>query len=511
VNNSFAIEAQRRSGLLEQTSDIVEWYEIFSKEGVGNRNKRWAKDYNQTIGDVVGDYAYLAICSRCDYPLNFAPHKSRRAKDDDIQEAFEWPVPQWKDGGWPVSLLDFYTQPNSAWPISILSMGLGELVLLNVIISCIADRVYEGLRTYGLVADQISNDVLGKLRNFDYSGFVEVPGDVVQNIKDLITYVQTPEVSTNVWTLVEYVSDMFDKRTGLIGRLYGEPGGQPRSAEESQYQQQATTTRPEWINRCVEDWQTNVANRERIAAGWGVEGRSLVPTLGSRGAQLWDELIAEENPDVFVFQMNATLEANSIRKPNKAKDAQNLQQVSSYLMPLFDRYFQMTGDTKPLNTFLTALAESMEHDPAGWLLPQQEPPQPDPQEELAQQAAAENLKGKQLRNEKLQREIGGSAPMAEGGSQVTPEMMQGMQGMPGMADPSQSQLPPEIMQMIAQGQGDQIPLDVLAQLQAQAGPPAGEGRQFVPGAIPGLTPTQFEPVFKTPYPPLNDLRPLRGM
>lgn len=444
-----------------KTNDIVEWYEIWSKEGVGSRTQEVNSDATKVIDEIVGDYAYLAICAGVEYPLNLPPHLVREATDDDVRTAMDWPVPFYKDGRWPTEFLDFHKRPNSAWPIAPMAMGLGELVFLNVVISVLAERCAEACRTNGLVSDGLGPELVKALKDGSFSGWTEFPQSLAEHLKGLIHYVETPGVDRTVFEIIDRVSEMFDRRTGLTDLMYGlNPGGKvDRSATDSANKQQAVSVRPDWMARCAESWQTNIANNERIAAGWNVVGSSLVDLLGQDGAKMWDELIANEDPEVYVRQMQTTLEANSIKKPNKFRDNANLQQTVGYLLPLYKEYWQATGDPKPLNNFIQSMADAMEQDPDTWMLPEMPPPQPS-EDELAQQqaeeqrkqleieAAQENLKGKQLRNQKLESETNPPVPMA-GAMPPVEDMLTG-----AGAYPMEPQLPvdqnrtPEDMQAI---------------------------------------------------------------
>jgi hypothetical protein len=466
MTSSAANEHARLTG---KTNDIVEWYEIWSKEGVGTRTGDVQSSVAAAFEEVIGDYAYLAICSGVDYPLNMPPHLLKVATDDDARAAMDWPIPYYKDGRWPVCLLDFYERPDSAWPMAPMAMGLGELVFLNVVISVLAERCAESCRTNGLVSSALGDDIIKALKDSSFSGWTEFPQEMAANVDKLIHYVQTPGINRDVYEIIDRISEMFDRRTGLTDLMYGlNPGGKvDRSATDSANKQQAVSVRPDWMQRCAEKWQTDIANNERIAAGWNVIGPHLMELLGQDGARLWDELIANEDPEVYVRQMRTTLEANSIKKPNKFRDNANLQQTIGYVMPLLKEYWNTTGDPGPLNAYIKSMADAMEQDAESWLLPELEPPQPSEEEMAAQQAEAqrrelemaaaqENLKGKQLRNQKLESETMGPVEMVP---EMSPEMM-GVSAIPG-------EFPQEPLMPVAQDRSPEDMQEILSQLAQQ--------------------------------------------
>lgn len=425
VNHGPEDNQLRRTGEL---NDTIEWYEIWSKEGVGTRTSSVAGAAASVMDEIVGDFAYLAICADVDYPLNLPPHLLSRLKDDEVKTALDWPIPFYTDGRWPISFLDFHERPDSAWPLAPMAMGLGELVVLNVVISALCERCAEACRTNGLVSSAIGDDIMKALKDPTHSGWTEFPQEMAENVDKLIHYVQTPPVNRDVFEIIDIISGMFDRRTGLTDLMYGmNPGGKvDRSATDSANKQQAVSVRPDWMARRAEEWQTDVANNERIAAGWSVNGSDLIDLLGQDGAQMWDELIANQDPEVYVRQMRTTVEANSIKKPNKFRDNANLQQTIGYILPILKEHWNASGEAGPLNNYIKSMADAMEQDAETWLLPDTEGQQPSQEDAMAQQqaqqmeeqrrqlemaAAEENLKGKQLRNEKLESETSPPPPI----------------------------------------------------------------------------------------------------
>lgn len=252
--------------------------------------------------------------------------------------------------------------------------------------------------------------------------------------------IESPPVNFDVFRMIDYVSMLFDKRTGLSDSLYGmNVGGKvARTAADINFKEAATSVRPDWMARRVEDWQTSVANIERIYAGWSVQGKDLVPLFGPDAAQLWDSLISDEDPEVYVREMNMTVEANSIRKPNKFRDNENLARLAQYLIPELSRVAQQ-GDPSALNAFIKSLGDAMEQDVTEWLVPtpppppQQQPEMPPPQEMMPEQQMQEmppemeQMPPEAMMPEQMPVEAGPDIPMS-------PELMAAME-----------QLPPEML------------------------------------------------------------------
>ena len=301
----------------------------------------------ETMDEIVGDYAYLAIAKDVDYPLNYPPKVAHDSSDEEVEEVFQWPVPFYLDAKWPIAFLDFHDIPGSPWPLATMAMGLGELVFMNVVLSCLMERAHESCQSILAFDKSLEEDLTARIQQKDWSGLVPVDlgGNTNKKIQDMLAFVPTPDIKTDIFGVLDIIAESFDKRTGLTDLMYGlNPGGKvSRSAADAQHKESAVNVRPEEMQRRAENWQTLVANLDRIAAGWHVKGSDLEPLLTPKEATLWDQLINTE-PEIYVRQMRTTLEADSIKKPNKFRDNANLQQVIGYIMPVLTQQWQMTGD-----------------------------------------------------------------------------------------------------------------------------------------------------------------------
>ncbi|MAT51127.1 MAG: hypothetical protein CMK32_08085 [Porticoccaceae bacterium] len=394
-----------------QVGDQIVWYEVFSKCGVGTRQRGIVPDLHEAFEDVVGDFAYICVCEGVDYPLNAPPERFENAEDEQVLEMFDWPVPYYKDGRWPCAWLDFYPNPNSVWPLAPMAMGLGELIFLNTMMSVLCERSYENSRLLIAAIKGHASDAVAKIKNGSMKEVIEMNPEMQASIKDLIQVIQLPEIGFDLFKMINMVSAMFDKRTGLSELLYGmNPGGSAsRTAADINVKSEMASVRPEYMSQQVEDWQSEVANVERIAAGWKVIGDDVSPLVGMFGAQLWDQLITNDDPEIFVREMRCTVEANSIRKPNKTRDNENIQRISQYLFPELSKHAEITGDTEPINNFIEDMGAAMEQDTKRWTLPSREQ-QPDPeQEEMAKEQARLELADKSADVSKKQAETEGQS------------------------------------------------------------------------------------------------------
>lgn len=395
------------------TCPKVVWFEIFSNGGVGSRFENSMPTLHKAFDEVVGDHAYLCIARGVPFPLNMPPSRFEAAGDQEIREAFDWPVPYYKDGRWPVALLDFYPNINNPWPIAPMSMGLGELYVLNIMMAILADRAYENSRTLIGVAKHACEDLRAKLKSGAIREIVEFNADAGQSLREVVDIFKMPELSGDILQIIDYISMMFDKRTGLSELLYGGNAGgtQSRTAADATIKAEMANVRPAYMQDRVEDWQTEAANLERICAGWNVRSADVEPMFGKTLAPLWDQLISNEDPELYVRQMRATVEANSIRKPNKVKDNKNLAQLGAFLLPELSKHADATTDTAPLNAFIRAQGAAMDQNTTDWMMgPRQPPPPPQPTEEemlaqMQEQEAMQAAEAEQMQRQQMQDEI----------------------------------------------------------------------------------------------------------
>jgi hypothetical protein len=377
------------------TGDLIVWYEVFSKCGVGTRERGVLPSMHKAFEEVIGDFAYICVCDGVDYPLNAPPEKFEEADDEGVLQMFDWPIPFYKDGRWPCAILDFYPNPNSAWPLAPMAMGLGELIFLNTMMSVLCERSYENSRLLIAAIKGHASEAVSKIKGGGMKEVIEMNSEMQQSVNDLIQVIRLPEIGFDLFRMINMVSAMFDKRTGLSELLYGmNPGGAAsRTAADINVKSEAASVRPEYMSQQVEDWQSEVANLERIAAGWAINGDDIQPLVGEYGAAMWDELVVNSDPEIFVREMRCTVESNSIRKPNKIRDNENIQRISQFLFPELSKHADITGDTEPLNNFIEDIGSAMDQDTTRWAIPsrQQEPSEEEQQAQMQAQQQAQQI------------------------------------------------------------------------------------------------------------------------
>lgn len=391
----------RRSG---KTNDLVVWYEVWSKLGTGARMTGMPDTIKNHLEETVGDYAYLAICPDCPYPLNCPADKIRNgASSDEIRKHFEWPIPLWTDDRWPVERLIFYEDPDSPYGIPPLSPALGELKAMNAIVSWLVSRTWQSSRQMYAVLGQYRDEMKKIL---DDGGDLEVFGipSGADDIRKVVQILEGKEVNADPWKILEILSQNFDKRMGMTPFVYGqnEDGTQDRTASTTEARKQAVGARPEFMQKKVVGWQSRVATVEAICAYLFVKANDVVPLMGPTGAMLWQQHIENGDPELIMRQTRFEVAASSIRRPNRERDIANLNELMGRWLPEASKHAELTGDWEPVNGSTKLWGDLHDMDVDKLMFPQKDPN--DPQAQLQEAMQQAELQKTQAEAAKLQSE-----------------------------------------------------------------------------------------------------------
>jgi hypothetical protein len=381
VNASPDEEYRRKQG---RTADLLVYYKIYSKMGMGGRLHGIPESQKQLF-DMVGNYVYLVVADGVPYPLNLPPPLCDAFNADDpmmlqqllptIQQRLQWETPFWADNAWPFTMLAFHFKPRQLWPLSHLKPGMGELLFLNWAWSFLAAKVRIASRDFLAIAQSAGEEIKNKIKHgADYT-VIEIQ-NIQGSIDKVVQFLQHPGFNPEIYKVIAAVTEQFDRRVGLTELMYGMSARQMRSAQEAQIKSDAINVRPDDMANSAEDAMTESARREAFAARWHLTGADVAAPLGPVGAQMWDALMVNSDPSSILYSLEYRIEANSARKPNKAQEAENMQQaVQNLFQPLFG-YAQTTGDVNPINALITDWAKSIDLHAESYLL--QPPPPPPP-------------------------------------------------------------------------------------------------------------------------------------
>ena len=381
-----------------QTQNVIVWYEIFSKSGVGISNSRTDPAIRDHLNSVAGQYAYVAICPTCPYPLNMPSAALRAgATDVDVRQAFRWPMETWRGDRWPIEISSFYYNTDSPYPMPPLAPGIGELRLLNFLVSWYAQRVWSSSRDFWAVAQQYEDHFNKIIADGKDQSVMPIPVGVKPD--EAVRIFTQPESRLDIARLIEMVSSMFDRRVGLTATIYGqnEGGTQNRTAEETMSKQRMVMARPEFMQQRIVDWMGKVAQLEAFATRLFVGAKDMEPLVGPVGAMLWGNYVQNSDAEYVLNQFQYSVAAASIRRPNRERDIGNFQQVMGQFLPVFTDYAQRTNNYNPFNAVIGRWGELHDADMESLFIP----PPDQPSEEDAQ--LQKQVQGLEL--EKLSAEV----------------------------------------------------------------------------------------------------------
>ncbi len=383
-------QSERRAGRVANleksrgtTNDLMGWWELWSCNGIGTRLAGVDEQLNTGFDEYVGDYAYIAVAEGdLPYPLNCPLNALRTESVEQIQRRFRWPIPFWQDQRWPFAALRFYKHPHNAFPIAPLAPGLGELTFLNFLVNRTATHIWQSSKQFVGVVESARAEVEKILKRGDDLAIFGIK-DMHRNVKQVVDFLQYPNISQDVWTIAAAVMEMFDKRVGLSELLYSmNVGGvASRTATDVQAKQEHASVRPDYMAHRVESWMSDVAAMEKLVAFWGgVSGRDIAPLLGSSGAMLWDEIFASADPESIAREMVCQVASGSAKKRNRATELGSLREFFGPLSQQFTAYATATTDTGAANELNAKLFDALDFDGEGLEMgPWAPPPLPEGQ------------------------------------------------------------------------------------------------------------------------------------
>jgi hypothetical protein len=368
-----------------KSNELVTYWKVWSKTGLGDRLKDAPKEMMGTF-DSLGENCYIVVCEGVDFPLNMPPSLLEQEVEEesgvpqDLFLSVQWPIPFWTEpNGWPFVPLDFHRKPGYIWPISHIKPGIGELRFINFALSFIAQRVAISCETLVGVSKAADQDIKDQILSGSEKGFkvVEISETLGRSVNDLISVFTLPEVSPELWKIMERVTEMFDKRVGLTELAYAMTSSQIRSATEATVKAEQLSVRPDDMANRLEDAMSLLARREALAARWLLQPQDIEPILGPLGAAAWVQHITQMSPSEVAREFEYRIEAGSARKPNKATRVEQMQAALQTLGPILQGLVPM-GVVDPLNALISDWADSLDIDAKPYLIPPPPPPQPPP-------------------------------------------------------------------------------------------------------------------------------------
>ena len=367
----------------DTTNQLVTYYKIWSKTGMGDRLKDSPKE-NKGIFDAAGKYCYLVICEGVEYPLNLPPQLMQEEVDqqsglpDSVLTRAAWPIPFFVDPqGWPFTMLAFHRKPGYAWPISHIRPAIGELRLLNWCFSFLATRIATSCETIVAVQKAADATIKDQLLAPSEGGFkiIELSELLGRRIEDVVSVFQMPQVTKDLWDIIEALLDQFAHRTGLSELAFGTTRAMFRSAAEANIKNENISIRPDNMSNELEDCMSLLSRREALAARWLLEPQDVAPVLGKVAASGWAQFIQRKDVFGLTRELLYRVEAGSARKPNKSSRVEQMQMAVQTLGPILSS-LAGSGMVEPFNALMKDWATSLDIDANPYMLPPPPPPAP---------------------------------------------------------------------------------------------------------------------------------------
>ena len=367
----FGDEWKKKDG---KTNDLLVYWKIWSKMGLGGLLRGIDESVAQV--DRFGRFVYLEVSETVNYPLNMPP--AIWGNEAELYRRVQWETPFWADtDSWPFTFLAFHRVPRRIWPMSHFRPAMGELKFLNWAYSFLASRMHTSSRTFVGILKAASEELKRKVLEGTDFELLELEASLGADIGKLIQFIDHPEVKGDFIKIIEMVEKQFEKRTGLNELLYGETSHQYRSAAEADAKQANLNIRPDDMGNKVEDFATNIARKEALAARWHMSAEDIAPIFGPVVANFWKQYVASADINAIVRQLEYRVEAGSTRKPNKQKDAADANEAMRTLFPILSQVAE-SGNVAPCNTLIKYWGKALSIDVSGMLLPEPPPASPHP-------------------------------------------------------------------------------------------------------------------------------------
>ncbi len=365
-------EYKKREG---KTNDLLVYFKIWSKMGLGALLR--GADEKAAEADRFGQFVHVAVCHTCEFPLNLPP--TIWQNEDEMYRRAQWETPYWADDGWPFERIAFHHVPNQLWPMSHFKPAMGELKFINWAFSFLISKVFKTSRDFlafmAGMDEESKSKILNSTKDFESLEFKISQGI---GIKDMVQFLQHPEMNRDLFDVITAVMDLFEKRVGLTELMYGASNHQYRSAAEADAKQASTSIRPDDMANVVEDAAGKLSQREAFALRWHLKGADVAAMFGPVFGKLWDMLIAPADPNAISRQLQYRIEQDSARKPNKRKAIDDANQAMQLLFPFYSQMAMATGQVGQFNSLVALWGKAFDVDTSGLVI-QPPPPPPPPQ------------------------------------------------------------------------------------------------------------------------------------
>ena len=135
-----------------------------------------------------------------------------------------------------------------------------------------------------------------------------------RSVNDLISVFQLPNVTGEIWNVIQAVTDMLDKRLGMTELIYGLTSSQMRFATEASVKSEQISVRPDDMAEQLENAMSQIARKEAIASRWPFEPDDVTSILGPIGVYAWQQYIMTLDPSEVSHEYDYRVESGNFCK-----------------------------------------------------------------------------------------------------------------------------------------------------------------------------------------------------
>lgn len=346
--------ADTRGAIDKMQGDLVDYYEVYSCMGFGHQffSADAALKNQKELLDGLGRHVRVAVLPGLNRPLNMDPAKlGATGGQAELRAATQWPIRFYEDpeNPWPCSFLDFLPNSQNPWATSPLEGPLPLLVFIDHLYSFVMGRARTTCRDLILTSKALSQAVKDALASGLDQEVIETE-ELPDELAKMIHILKFEPVNEDLWRLIPLIERAFERQTGMDPLLYGSGDRQMRSAEEASVREAHATSRPDDYADCVEEWQSAISRKEMQATRLQVGPEVVAPLFGEEGPDpngppesdwpmgplttLWSELVRTDDPAQAASEVDVSVEAGSVRRPNKAKQVADAMQMANLVLPV---------------------------------------------------------------------------------------------------------------------------------------------------------------------------------
>lgn len=299
----------------ESSEDMVTFYEIYSRMGVGWRGA----DLPEGMGtpDDSINYRKIVLVDGHSTPLYVG----------------RWESPLYVDEVWPLTFLDLTPTKNCLWPVSLMKAALPSQRAVNLLASIALEKAKQHAReVYGIREGAFEENDRERIANGGMSELVSVKGDPGLSLQQLVQRWEGGQISPEIMQQLNFHLGQIGEVTGLLPILKGQSSEQQiRSATEADIKDRNARSRLQDLSEVVEDWSTRVARNEGILARTELNAKEISKILDTmQGLDLGYRVVASSLGVPLPTRLYA---------PGTEVDPKKEEPCLQGLMPMVARYF----------------------------------------------------------------------------------------------------------------------------------------------------------------------------